>query len=142
MTSEVGRVEMRRPSRNTEMRSAMTNSSSSRWVMKTTATPDWRSRRTWRNNRSTSWAESEAVGSSMISTRTSSEIALAISTACCPPTVRPDAGSRGLTVMSRSVRRRSASAYIVPKSTSQPWSSCPMKMFSATLRSGKIDGSW
>ena len=124
------------------MRSAMANNSSSRWVMNTTATPDSRSRRTWRNRRSTSWADSEAVGSSMISTRTSSEMALAISTACWPATVRPEAGSRGSTAMSRSVRMRAASSCILSKSTSQPWSSCPMKMFSATLRSGKIDGSW
>ena len=51
--------------------------------MKRTATPCWRSAVTMRKSCRTSWAESEAVGSSMIRTRTSSEIALAISTVCC-----------------------------------------------------------
>ena len=46
-----------------------------------------------RKSRCTSWAESEAVGSSMIRTRTSSEIALAISTVCCSARVSPRAGS-------------------------------------------------
>ena len=45
------------------------------------------------NSRRTSWADSEAVGSSMIRTRTCSESALAISTVCCSARVRPRAGS-------------------------------------------------
>ena len=93
--------------------------------------------------RSTSWAESAAVGSSMISTRTSSEIALAISTACWAATVRPlarrahvevdvEPGEDGLGLVGTSGRQR----------TTTPRSRWPMKMFSATLRSGKIVGSW
>ncbi len=90
----------------------------------------------------TSCAESAAVGSSMISTRTSSDSALAISTACCDATVRPLASVR--TSMRTSMRARIASAswYIRRQRTTAPRSWWLMKMFSATLRSGKIAGSW
>ena len=60
--------------------------------MKRTATPLAASSRTCLKSCATSCAESAAVGSSMISTRTSSEMALAISTACCAATVSPLAG--------------------------------------------------
>ena len=94
------------------------------------------------NSSDTSCADSAAVGSSMISTRTSSDSAFAISTACCEATVRPLASVR--TSMPTSIRARiaSASSYILRQRTSGPRSWWLMKMFSATLRSGKIAGSW
>ena len=134
--SAAGRVEMCRPSRNTVMRSAMRNTSSSRWLMNSTATPRRRSSPTWSNSRSTSCADSDAVGSSMISTRASSEIALAISTACCAATASVLAGARGSTSMASDRRMASASSYIRRQRTSRPRLRCPMKMFSATVRSG------
>ena len=66
VTSATGLVEMCWPSRSTVMRSLSSNTSSSRWLTKRIATPDAASRRTWRNSRRTSWADSAAVGSSMI----------------------------------------------------------------------------
>ena len=107
---------MWRPSRNTEIRSAMANTSSRRWLMNRTATPSSRSWRTCRNRRSTSWADSAAVGSSMISTRTSSEMALAISMACWAATGSPTAGMRGSRCTSRRDSRASASAHIFRQS--------------------------
>ena len=68
--------------------------------MNSTATPRVAERPTWSNRRSTSCADSDAVGSSMISTRASREIALAISTACCAATASVFAGARGSTSMS------------------------------------------
>ena len=88
-----GVVEIQRPSRRTVTRSAISKTSSMRWEMKRMATPCWRRVWTMRKSRWTSCAEREAVGSSMIRTRTSSEIALAISTVCCSARVRPRAGS-------------------------------------------------
>ena len=88
-----GVVEIQRPSRRIVTRSAISKTSSMRWEMKRIATPCWRRACTMRKSRCTSCAESDAVGSSMISTRTSSEMALAISTVCCSARVRPRAGS-------------------------------------------------
>ena len=110
--------------------------------MNSTATPSSVRRRICLNSSETSCAESAAVGSSMIRTRTSSESALAISTACCEATVRPLASLR--TSMPTSIRARIASAswYMRRQRTTAPRSWWLMKMFSATLRSGKIAGSW
>ena len=110
--------------------------------MKRIATPLRASCRTCANRRSTSCADRAAVGSSMIRTRTSSEIAFAISTACCEATVRPLAGVRGSRRTSSVARIDSASRYISRQWTIGPRCRWPMKMFSATLRSGKIAGSW
>ena len=93
VTSFAGRVEIQRPSRRTVTRSAIWNTSSMRWEMNRMATPCRRSAAMIRNSWLTSCAESDAVGSSMISTRTLSEMALAISTVCCWARVRPRAGS-------------------------------------------------
>jgi hypothetical protein len=96
---------------------------------------------TMRKSRCTSCAEREAVGSSMISTRTSSEIALAISTVCCSARVRPRAGSPTSSRTSSRARTSRASRSMRRRSTILPRSRWPMKMFSATDRSGKIIGS-
>ena len=88
------RVEISRPSRNTVTRSAISKTSSMRWLTKRIATPWPRRSRDQLNSCATSWADSDAVGSSMIRTRTLSEIALAISTDCCAASVRPRAGLR------------------------------------------------
>ncbi len=93
VASPVGRVEIQRPSRRTVTRSAISKTSSIRCEMNRIATPSARSDRMIRKRRSASWAESDAVGSSMIRTRTLSEIALAISRVCCSAGVRPRAGS-------------------------------------------------
>ena len=61
-----------------------------------------------------------AVGSSMIRTRTSSEIALAISTVCCSARVRPRAGSPTSSRTSRRARTSSASRSIRRRSTISP----------------------
>ena len=110
--------------------------------MNSTATPESVSRRICLKSSDTSCADSAAVGSSMISTRTSSDSALAISTACCEATVSVLASSR--TSIRTSIRARIASAswYMRCQRTSAPRSWWLMKMFSATLRSGKIAGSW
>ena len=141
LNSATGRVETCWPSRSTVMRSLSSNTSSSRWLTNRIATPDAASRRTWRNSRLTSCADSAAVGSSMISTRTSRDIALAISTACWPATVSCDAVDRGSTSTSSVSRISAARCSIERQRTSVPpvW---PMKMFSATERSGNTSGSW
>ena len=93
VSSERGRVDTQRPSRRTVTRSEISKTSSIRCEMNRMATPSRRSDSTIPNSRRTSWAESEAVGSSMIRTRTCNESALAISTVCCSARVRPRAGS-------------------------------------------------
>ena len=139
--SAARRVEMCRPSRNTVIRSAMRNTSSRRWLMNNTATPRSRSRWTWSNKRSTSWADSDAVGSSMISTRASGR-----SPWRSPrPVGRRPPGWPSARVdidVEATAGSASASAYMCRHRTSCPRLRWPMKMFSATLRSGKIIGSW
>ena len=142
VASRRGREEIHLPSRSTVMRSAMRKTSSRRWPMKRIATPWLRSAVTSLKSWSTSWAESEAVGSSMMSTRTLSEMARAISTACWAASVRPRAGMRTSSFTSNWARMASASLYIRPHRTTGPRSPWLMKMFSATLRSGKTMGSW
>ena len=110
--------------------------------MKSTATPRSRSWRATRKSCRTSWSESDAVGSSMMRTLTSSEIAFAISTACCAARVSPRAGARTSSRTPRLARMSCASAYIRGQLTSIVWSRWVMKMFSATSRSGKTRGSW
>ena len=94
VASARGRVEISRPSRKTVTWSAISKTSSMRWLTKRMATPWSRRSRTSLKSWPTSWAESEAVGSSMMRTRTLSEIALAISTDCCAASVSPRAGLR------------------------------------------------
>ena len=110
--------------------------------MNSTATPESVRRRICVKSSDASCADSAAVGSSMIRTRTSSDRALAISTACCDATVRLLASVRTSRRTSILAKMASASLYIRRQRTSAPRSWWLMKMFSATLRSGKIAGSW
>ena len=78
----------------------------------------------------------------MIRTRTFSEIALAISTDCWAASVSPRAGLRTSMATPSAARIASASRNILRQPTTWPRSWWLMKMFSATLRSGKSSGSW
>ena len=142
VTSAAGRVETCSPSRSTVIQSAIWNTSSSRWVMNSTVTPRSRNWRAAWKSCPTSCSESEAVGSSMIRTFTSSEIAFAISTACCAARVSPRAGARTSRRTPRLARIPSASAYMRRQLVSSPCSRWVMKMFSATSKSGNSSGSW
>ena len=82
-----------RPSRNTVARSHRAKTSSRRWLTNRIATPRSRRRRTIVNSRSTSWADSDAVGSSRIRTRASTDRALAISISCWSAIDRPRTGA-------------------------------------------------
>ena len=137
-----GVVEIQAPSRMMVMRSACWKTSSRRWEMKRMATPSAFSRLMMANNWATSCADSDAVGSSMMSTRVSSESALAISTVCCCARVSVEAGACTSRWTSRRARTFLASARMRPLLTMRPRSRWPMKMFSATVRSGKTMGSW
>ena len=93
VSSDRGRVDTQRPSRRTVTRSAISKTSSIRCEMNRIGDALAPERLDDPEQARTSWAESEAVGSSMIRTRTCSESALAISTVCCSARVRPRAGS-------------------------------------------------
>ena len=108
------------------------------------ATPRARRRRTIAKSRSTSWAESEAVGSSRIRTRASTERDLAISMSCWSAIDRPRTGAPTSSWTSSSLNsacadRRMAPQSIVPRRPAGAW---PMNTFSATVRSGNRRGSW
>ncbi len=139
-----GRVAMWRPSRSTVTVSAIASTSSSRWLMKTTATPRSRSLRTVANSLSTSCGESAAVGSSMISSRALDVSALAISSSWRSATPSPRTGVSGAKSAPSSRRMRDASVRIARQSTvpiaRRGWR--PAKTFSATVRSWKTVGSW
>ena len=96
------------------------------------------------NSRSTSWADSDAVGSSRISTRASTDSDLAISISCWSAMDRPRTGAPTSSWTSSSsnsacAARRVAPQSILPKRPDGAW---PMNTFSATVRSGKRRGSW
>ena len=112
--------------------------------MKTSARPSSRRLRATANSRSTSTPLSAAVGSSMISSRASSEMALAISMICWSAIDRPQAGRRGSIVDAEPGEERSAPRRIAARSMrpAAPSGWRPMKMFSVTERSGKSVGSW
>ena len=95
VSSEVRAVITCRPSRKTVARSHSSKTSSSRWLTNSTATPRSRVWRTMAKSRSTSWAESDAVGSSRTSTRASNESALAISISCWSAIERPRTSAPG-----------------------------------------------
>ena len=126
------------PSRSTEMRSASSKTSSSRWETKIVETPSSRSVRTTLKSDSTSSSVSELVGSSRIRTRASIESARAISTICFRSGRSRRTGSDGSrSSPSRSIAAR-ARARVVFQSTSPARLAirCPRKMFSAIERSG------
>ena len=94
--------------------------------------------------RSTSWAERDAVGSSRIRTRASTDNDFAISISCWSAIDRPRTGaptSNWTSSWSKSLaaERRVALQSIVPR---RPDGACPMNTFSATVRSGNRRGSW
>ena len=83
------------PSRRIVTVSEIAVTSSSRWLMKTIATPRSRRPRMIEKSRSTSGGESAAVGSSMIRRRASDDSALAISSSWRSATPRPLTGRSG-----------------------------------------------
>ena len=112
--------------------------------MKRTAAPPARKVSTTPNRRSTSTAESAAVGSSITITLASSDRAFAISTICCSAIDRPRAIRPGSSGTPSRLKISAAWAFIASVSIRRPArSGCrPMKMFSATVRSGNMIGSW
>ena len=132
------------PSRITVTRWQIAKTSSSRCEMNRTAVPAVRSVRTTSNSRSTSAADSAAVGSSITITRASSDSALAISTICWSAMDRPRLIRPGSSRTPSRPNSSAAAAFIPRRSMRRPASSGwrPMKMFSATDRSGNRVGSW
>ena len=112
--------------------------------MNRTAAPPDLSVRTTSNSRATSVADRAAVGSSITITRASSDRALAISTICWSAMDSPRLIRPGSSLTPSRENRAAESACIRRRSIRRPASSGwrPMKMFSATLRSGKRVGSW
>ena len=110
------RASTSRPSRRTVTRWHSAKTSSSRCEMNRTATPDSRSVAATPNRRSTSTADSAAVGSSITITRASSESAFAISTSCCSAIESPRAirsgSSRHAEALEDRVRLRAHGAAI------------------------------
>ena len=144
VTSSMGAVLTKRPSRMIVTRWQIEKTSSRRCEMNSTAASSARSARTTSKRRSTSTDVSAAVGSSITMTLALNEMALAISTICWSATERPRAGRAGSSSTPSRVNTALASARIWARSMTRPaptgWR--PMKMFSATLRSGKRVGSW
>ena len=113
--------------------------------MNSTAVPAARSVRTTSKSRSTSAAESAAVGSSITMTRAStSEMALPISTTCWSAMDSPRAIRAGSSWTPSRANIAAASVRIARRSMRRPEPSGwrPMNMFSATVRSGNRAGSW
>ncbi len=122
----------------------ISKTSSSRCEMNRTAAPPDRSVATTSNSRATSVADRAAVGSSMTITRASSDSALAISTICWSAMDSPRLIRPGSSLTPSRANRAAESACIGAGRCRRPASSGwrPMKMFSATLRSGNRVGSW
>ena len=133
-----------RPSRITVTVWQIANTSSSRCEMNSTAVPPARSALITSNSRATSTADSAAVGSSITMTRASSDRALAISTSCWSAMDSPRAMRPGSIRTPSRANSASASVVISRPSMRRPRRSGwrPMKMFSATDRSGNSVGSW
>ena len=112
--------------------------------MNRTAAPAARSVRTTSNSRATSASDSAAVGSSITMTLASSDSALAISTICWSAMDSPRLIRPGSSRTPSRPNSSAASAFIRRRSMRRPAASGwrPMKMFSATLRSGNSVGSW
>ena len=137
------RVSMDLPSRMMVTASATLRISLSLWLMMMLVTP-WPFRCRIRSSR---WSESSsfraAVGSSRISSFTSLDSALAISTSCCLPTLMCWMGVIGFS--SRPTRASSlAASRLVLRQSTQPREaiSLPRKMFSAMDRYGLSASSW
>ena len=111
--------------------------------MNTTAVPCSRRLSATPNSRATSAADSAAVGSSITTTRASSDKALAISTSCCSAIDRPPAIRPGSSATPRRANSSRAWRCIARWSMRRPRASgwWGMKTFSATDRSGNSVGS-
>ena len=144
VSSSIGAVRTNRPSRMIVTRWQLAKTSSSRCEMNSTAAPCLRSVRMTSNSRSTSTLVSAAVGSSMTSTLALNDSALAISTICWSATDRPRARRAGSSATPSRAKTSGRLAFIAERSMRRPppsgWR--PMKMFSATVRSGNSVGSW
>ena len=142
--SAAGSVDTHWPSRMTVIRSQRSKTSSNRCEMNRTAAPLSRSERATVNSRSTSTPDRAAVGSSMTSTRASKDSALAISTICWSAMESPRAGrsgsSRTPSLSNSAAQRACISRRSIRRPALSGWR--PMKMFSATERSGNSVGSW
>ena len=103
-----------------------------------------RSPRATAKSRSTSTPESAAVGSSMIRILAFRLMALAISMICWSAIDRPSAIRSGSIGTPKVVNRARACSRMAGRSIrpSRPFGCRPMKMFSATVRSGNRVGSW
>ena len=112
--------------------------------MNSTAAPEARSVRATSNSRSTSAADSAAVGSSITMILASRERALAISMICWsamerPRQIRPGSSrTPSRSNNSRACSRIRLASMRLPRRNG--WR--PMKMFSAAVRSGNRVGSW
>ncbi len=137
-------VRTNRPSRMIVTRWQLAKTSSSRCEMKSTAAPSRRSARMTSKSRSTSTVVRAAVGSSMTRTFAWADRALAISTICWSATDSPRAVRCGSSATPSRVKISPALRFIAGRSMRRPArSGCrPMKMFSATVRSGNRVGSW
>ena len=145
VSSLVGVVMTCRPSRNTVAVSHRSNTSPRRWLTNRIATPRSRRPRTIVNSRSTSCADSDAVGSSRIRTLASTDSALAISISCWsaidrPRTERPDV-EPDVELLEQRLRRAARAAPVDGAAAARD-GAWPMNTFSATLRSGNSRGSW
>ncbi len=143
VTSATRSVETRAPSRMTVMSSHSEKISSKRWEMNSTAAPRWVRPLITAKRRAASTPESAAVGSSITKTFARRERAFAISTSCWSAMDRPRAGRPGSMATPSRAKRRSAASFMASRSMrpNLPVGWRPMKMFSATGRSGKRVGS-
>ena len=116
VVSAIGVVSMYEPSRITVTVSQRANTSSKRCEMNSSARPSSRRLRATAKSRSTSTPESAAVGSSMMSTRASSEMALAISMICWSAIERPSVTRSGSSATPRRSKISTASARIALRS--------------------------
>ena len=121
----------------------MRNTSSSRWVTKTTETPSAFSRLTISNRLATSVSDSAEVGSSITISRERIDSARAISTSCCSATESSRTGVSGsrLRPMRSEMARVSAASLRQLTNSLEPGSR-PMNTFSAIDMSGASVNSW
>ena len=142
--SAAGKVPTLRPSRSTVTRSAISTTSSRRWLTKTTATPWAFSRRIAASRKPTSCRVSEAVGSSMNRMRALAARPRQIATIWRCATGSVPTGRRAAD------RRRAGRAPPAPPGASPRSgggrsgapSSRSIAMFSSTVRFGNSDRSW
>ena len=132
-----------RPSRSTTTRSASSLTSPRRCEIQITLTPRRRNSLTTRKSVSVSRAESELVGSSMMSSRARVERALAISTSCWRPIGSSASGVAGSRSRPTILSHSAASRRIAARSRSPSRrGSRPRKMLPAMSRLSARFNSW